>query len=84
MRIVDIKSLFDELCVFAVLGEDNGLTELVPIIHLNAIKHKMFQHLVDRILVKQALIDFGGADVIGWRLILAPIEHIPLLFFVLR
>ena len=42
----------------------------------------MRDHVVDRVLVEQPLVDLGGFDAVG-DFVLAPFQHVPLVFFLL-
>ena len=61
MRIVGVEPLLDELRVVLVLGEDDGLAQPVAARHLQPVGHQVRQHLVDRVVVEQPLVDRLGA-----------------------
>src|SRR5690349_5466500 len=46
--------------------------------------HQRPQHFVDRILVKEPLIQLGSVDLIWWLPFLVPFEQIPLFLFCFR
>ena len=77
-----MKRCFDKQRVVLIFGEDDGFAEPVAAFDLDAVLHQMSDDEVDRIGIEQPLVDLGCLDSVG-DLVLAPFQHVPLVFFVL-
>ena len=78
----EVESLFDELGVRLVLGEDDRLAQPVAAGDLVALRHQRGEHLVDGVLVEQEPVELLGADLVG-RPVFAPVERVPLVLLLL-
>ena len=58
----DLQNFFG---VAVVLGEDDGLAQLLPVVDLQAIGHQQVQGQTDGVLVEQPLVEGGGLNPLG-------------------
>ena len=75
--VVGIEAPGNEVGVVVVLGEDDGLAQAVATGHLPAMGHQGGQHLVDRVLVEQPLVERLGIDLVGRVAVFAPFKLVP-------
>ena len=77
VRVVGVEAPGNEVGVVVVLGEDDGLAQAVATGHLPAMGHQGGQHLVDRVLVEQPLVERLGIDLVGRAAVLVPFQLVP-------
>ena len=62
MRILLAEHLQDLLSMTVVLGEDDGLAQLLPVVDFHPVGHQQIQGQLDGILVEEPLVEGGGLD----------------------
>lgn len=72
-----------ELGVRLILGEDDRLAETVAARHCLPARHQVREHLVDRVLVEEPLVDRRRFHPVWRAFVLVPLERVPLLLFFL-
>src|SRR5262249_29631918 len=81
VRIIDIKTLSDELRMVVILGEDYGLSQAIPTGDRKTTGHQVLQHLVHGILIEEPPVYSFGLHASWYRTVVVPVERIPLVFF---
>ncbi|RWX44403.1 hypothetical protein H206_02121 [Candidatus Electrothrix aarhusensis] len=82
--IIEVKTLFDKGGMLMVAGKDDGLGQPVPAFHRMPMLHKVLEHLIHRVLVKEPVIDGRCIDLVreSVRLpIITPVQLFPLGLF---
>ena len=62
MGVLLAEHLQDLLRMAVILGEDNGLAQLLAVVDFQSVGHQQVQGQPDGILVEQPLIEGGGLD----------------------
>ena len=62
LRVVVVEPLFDERRMLVIAREDDRLGQSVATVDRVAVLHEMLQHLVDRVVVEEPVVDGRGVD----------------------
>src|SRR5262249_28928644 len=81
VRVIDIKTLSDELRMVVILGEDYGLSQAIPTGDRKTTGHQVLQHLVHGILIEEPPVYCFSLHTSWYRTVVIPVERIPLVLF---